>query len=172
VSHPLEEYVPRVYRFARRLTGDAHAAEDLTQETFLRAWRQRHRLRDPHAVRVWLFTIAANLWRDQLRRGHCRVAQAGSLTEEPPGPASPPDLQAVRQEEMRQVLCAMDALPLRQREALYLSACEGLSAAEVAGVLGTRADAVKANLSLARQKLRHQLRDIFEDLTCRRFRTP
>src|SRR3989304_8552329 len=61
----LEEHVPRVYRFALRLTGNRHEAEDLTQETFLRAWRHRRRLRDRSAARVWLFAIAANLWRDR-----------------------------------------------------------------------------------------------------------
>src|SRR5712692_4928022 len=82
VKNLLEEYVPRVYRFALRLTNDPHAAEDLTQETLLRAWRRRGLLRDPRAARVWLFRITANLWRDQLRRDRCRVARAGPLPED------------------------------------------------------------------------------------------
>ena len=49
MSKLLEEWVPRVYRFALRLCSDPHVAEDLTQETFLRAWQQRSRLRDEDA---------------------------------------------------------------------------------------------------------------------------
>jgi RNA polymerase sigma-70 factor (ECF subfamily) len=164
VKHLLEEHLPAVYRFARRLTHDAHAAEDLTQETFLRAWRKRQLLRDPRAARVWLFTIAANVWRDQVRRASPPAARPSSLVEDPPGPARSPDHQAERQEELARAREALDALPPRQREALYLSACEGLSPAEVAGVLGISPEAAKASVSLARKKLRQKLCDIFEDL--------
>ena len=57
----------------------------------------------------------------------------------------------------------MDALPERQRQVLYLSACEGLAAAEIAVVLSISNDAVKANLSLARKKIRQDLKDVYED---------
>src|SRR5205823_15077281 len=87
VSNSLEAWVPRVYRFALRLSNDPDAADDLTQETFLRAWRQRDRLRDQRAARVWLFRITANLWRDHLRRGRSPVARAGPLGGTEPAPA-------------------------------------------------------------------------------------
>ena len=58
----LEEWMPRIFRFALRLTSDLHKAEDLAQETMLRAWRQRKSLRDFQSSRVWLFRIATNLW--------------------------------------------------------------------------------------------------------------
>lgn len=164
VKELLEEYVPRVYRFALRLTRDAHAAEDLTQETLLRAWRRRELLRDPRAARVWLFRITANLWRDQLRRGQSLVARAAPLAEDPASAALTPDGQMEKQEDVCRALAALDALPPRQREVLYLSACEGLTTEEIAGVLGIRVEAVKANVCLARKKLRHQLKDLFESL--------
>ena len=159
----LQEYVPRVYRFALRLTHDPHAAEDLTQETFLRAWRRQGLLRHPEALRGWLFRIATNLWRDQLRRGQRRVAQAGPLPVDFAGSTPPPERSVEDQEDLRRALEAMEGLPGRQREVLYLCACEGLSAAEIAGVLGISNDAVKANLCLARKKLRQELRDLYED---------
>jgi RNA polymerase sigma-70 factor (ECF subfamily) len=163
VTNPLEEWVPRVYRFALRLSSDPHAAEDLTQETFLRAWRQRSRLRDARAARVWLFRITANLWRDQVRRGRSPVARPGPLGDAEPGREHPPEKLAAGREELGRALGAMTALPPRQREVLYLSACEGLSAAEVAEVLGISADAAKANLSLSRKAMRQQLQDLFPD---------
>jgi RNA polymerase sigma-70 factor (ECF subfamily) len=163
VSNLLEAWVPRVYRFALRLSNDPHAAEDLTQETFLRAWRQRERLRDPRAASVWLFRITANLWRDQLRRGRSPVARAGPLEGSEPASAQPPERLVAGQEELGRALGAMAALPPRQREVLHLSACEGLTPTEVADVLGISADAAKASLSLARKKMRELLQDLFPD---------
>ncbi len=154
--------MPRVYRFALRLTGDAHAAEDLTQEAFLRAWQRRHALRDPRALRCWLLRITANVWRDHLRRGRSPVARAGPLVERPESGQREPDQQAALQEDLARALDALDALPPRQREVLYLSACEELSAAEIADVLGSSPAAVKANLSLARKQVRQQLPDLFK----------
>ena len=165
MSDLLEAWVPRVYRFALRLSDDPHAAEDLTQETFLRAWRQRGRLRDARSARVWLFRITANLWRDRLRRGRSPVARAGPLADTEPARAPPPERLVAGQEELSRALEALAALPPRQREVLYLSACEGLTTGEVAEVLGISADAAKANLSLARKKMRQQLPDLFADPT-------
>ncbi|HWY88640.1 MAG TPA: RNA polymerase sigma factor [Gemmataceae bacterium] len=157
VSNLLEEWAPRVYRFALRLAGDPHVAEDLTQETFLRAWRQRSRLRDHRAGLVWLFKIAANVWRDQLRRGRCLVARAGSGAEEYPDPAQAPDDLVAGREEVGRALAELALLPARQREVLYLSACEGLASSAIGEILGISADAVKANLWLARKKMRERL---------------
>src|SRR4051794_10388202 len=57
----IEEHVGSIYRYALRLTCRPDLAEDLTQETLLRGWRSRHKLRDKRAARVWLFRIATSL---------------------------------------------------------------------------------------------------------------
>jgi RNA polymerase sigma-70 factor (ECF subfamily) len=163
VKNLLQEYVPRVYRFALRLTHDPHAAEDLTQETFLRAWRRRALLRHPDALRVWLFRIATNLWRDQLRRSKRPVSQAGPLPADFADGSPSPERSVEDQEDLRRAIEALEGLPERQREVVYLSACEGLSAAEISVVLGISNEAVKASLCLARKKLRQELRDLYED---------
>jgi RNA polymerase sigma-70 factor (ECF subfamily) len=157
VHERLEDWVPRVYRFALRLTADVNLAEDLTQETFLRAWRQRGSLREPQATRVWLFRITANLWRDRLRRGRSPIAQAGPLDGQQLCPMQLPEHAAANHEELAKALAAMDGLPPRQREVLYLCACEGMTPTEAAEVLQTSADAAKANLSLARKRIRELL---------------
>ena len=107
-------------------------AEDLTQETFLRAWRQCKRLRDERAVGVWLFRITTNLWRDQMRRQRSPVARADLLTGEELGRTQLAEQLAADRESLGRALEAMAALPPRQREVLYLSACENLSTAQVA----------------------------------------
>jgi RNA polymerase sigma-70 factor (ECF subfamily) len=154
----LPEYVPRVFRFALRLTCDAHTAEEIVQETFLRAWRRREHIRNPGATRVWLFRIAANVWRDVARRRRLPVESAGPLPEDAVGAGPSPDRIAADHEEVQRAIRSMDSLPARQRQVLYLSAIEELTHADIARVLGISADAVKANLSLARKAMRRSLR--------------
>ena len=159
----LEEHVPRVYRFALRLTGNPHQAEDLTQETFLRAWRGRKRLRDPGALRLWLFKIAVNLWRDRARRARRAPQPADSPIDGQVSPAASPHEQALRREEVARALAALDSLPPRQREVLYLHACESLSIAQIADVLEISHEAVKSSLCLARKRMRRRLGDLCPD---------
>jgi RNA polymerase sigma-70 factor (ECF subfamily) len=158
----LEEYAPRVYRFARRLTGDPHTAADIAQETLLRAWRRRGELRNESAARTWLFAIAANLWRDHLRRGQSAVARAGPITDKDRIQTRTPDQQAAASEEITQILLAMEALPSRQQQVLYLNACEDLSLTQIARVVGISQESAKANLFLARKKMREMFPDAFK----------
>ncbi|HEV3079427.1 MAG TPA: sigma-70 family RNA polymerase sigma factor [Gemmataceae bacterium] len=162
MSERLEEHLPGVYRFALRLTGNPHAAEDLTQEAFLRAWRQARQLRVPQAARAWLLRITMNVWRDQMRRGQSPVARAGPLGDYRSHREQQPDQQVAGQENIQRVLQALQSLPERQRQVLQLSVCDDLSAAEIADVLGTSSDAVKASLCVARKKLREQLHDLVD----------
>ncbi len=155
----MDEHVPRVYRFALRLTGNRQEAEDLTQETFLRAWRRRGDLLQPGAARVWLFAIAANLWRDRLRGRRRRPAPAEPLAEDHASAVASPDRDLIAREQLGRVLEAIDLLPARQREVLYLHACEGLALGEIAAVLAISPEAVKASLCQARKRLRRQFRE-------------
>ena len=156
----LEELVPHVWRFALQLTQDAHQADDLTQETMLRAWRHRRRLRDTRSAQPWLFNIAANLWRDEKRRERGNPKQVALVAEDQPVTSPTPDQQLVARENVKRALHAMEDLPARQREILYLYSCAGLSLAEIAGVLSISSDSVKASLSLARKKMRQNLQDL------------
>lgn len=151
----LAQHADRLYRFALRLTRDRAAAEDLAQDALLRAWRGRDRLRNPNAARAWLFQIVANLWRDRLRR---RSTTEEELIE-PAAVICPaePARGLEERELVEQALAALDGLPQRQREVLYLHACEGLSIAEVAEALESSPDAVKSSLCLARKRMRERL---------------
>lgn len=154
MSDGIADYVSRVYRFALRLTGDPHRAEDLTQETFLRAWRKRSSLRDPRATRTWLFRIAVNLWRDGLRNR--RDGDTEWLETEIPCTNLAPEQPLESREELRRVLDMLDNLPPRQREVLHLVAVEELSLAEVAEVLQINPGTAKVHLSLARKQMREK----------------
>lgn len=157
----IEEHVGSVYRYALRLAGRADLAEDLAQETFLRGWRNRRKLRDGRAARVWLLRIATNLWTDQLRRGKFRAVP---LESEPPCPRLLPREACDNRENVRLVLATMDELSPRQRQVLYLVTCESLAQAEVATILNISESAVKANLSLARQEMRRRLKNLYEEV--------
>src|SRR5207249_1890316 len=108
VSDFLRDWAPRIYRYALRLTGDAHAAEDLAQEALLRAWSRRSALRDERAARVWLFRIATNLWRDQLRRKASAVGRARALPDELVSAWPSPEALSEQKDELRRVLAAMN----------------------------------------------------------------
>jgi RNA polymerase sigma-70 factor (ECF subfamily) len=155
----LEQYVPRVYRFALRLARDPHQAEELTQETFLRAWRGRRRLRQPEAARTWLFRIAANLWRDHVRRAKRSPQKLEIAWDDRAGSQTGPEQGMIDEEDVQFALVALDSLPARQRQVLYLHACEEMSIAQIAEVLEITADAAKASLSLARKAMRRKLKD-------------
>lgn len=163
MSGLLEQHVAEVYRFALRLTRDCHRAEEIAQETFLRACRHHRRLREPKAARVWLLRIALNLWRDQLRQEKRRPQQVSSSLDEQCSPTTPPDREATDREDVQLAMEAMDWLPSRQREVLCLHACQQLSLAEIAEVLQLSPEAVKASLSLARKKMRRWLNDLCPD---------
>jgi RNA polymerase sigma-70 factor (ECF subfamily) len=150
-----------VYRYALRLARQPDLAEDLTQETILRGWRNRGKLRDPRVARVWLLRIATNIWTDQHRKGKFRAQQ---LKCDPPCPRLTPAAASDERDNVRLALAAMDELPPRQRQVIYLSTCEEMSAPEVAAVLGISLAAVKSNLSLARKELRRRLRDLYDEV--------
>jgi RNA polymerase sigma-70 factor, ECF subfamily len=164
VNETLEDHIASLYRFAMRLTRDSHDAEDLTQEAFLKAWRHRGQVRNPHATRVWLFRIAENLWRDRLRRKKRSEGKEVPFSE---------DLALVGRsrergtpegrEEAALVLRALDSLPPRQREVLYLHAFEGLSNEEIAEVTESHNGTVRTNLSIARKALREKLDRLLSD---------
>jgi RNA polymerase sigma-70 factor (ECF subfamily) len=157
----IEEHVGSVYRYALRLTGRPDQAEDLAQETMLRGWRGRQTLKDPRVTRVWLLRIATNVWNDELRRAKLRTQ---TLAEEPPCPRRLPTIATEERENVRMALAAMDELPPRQRQVLYLSTCEGLNNGEVAAILEMSDAAVKANLSLARKEMRRRLKDLYQEV--------
>ena len=144
-----EELLAATYRFARRLTGNAHAAEDLAHDVFVRVWARWLRPREPAALRVYLFRATVRRWSDLRRR-----KPMSAVAVEPAGHEPSPARHAAGREELAEVLAKLDELPEQQRLAVHLVAVEGLSLGEAAATLGSTPNAVKANLSVARSKLR------------------
>lgn len=148
-----EAYVPIVYQFARKLTNHESDALDVTQETLLRAFRARHRLRDRGALKVWLLRIAHNVWRDGLRSRRER----SELTEDLPADLPQPVQVAQARELELEIRRQWQTLPPRQRHVLHLHVNEQLSIDEICETLEMTRSNVKATLSIARKRIREAL---------------
>lgn len=149
-----------VYRYALRMVGDRQQAEDLAQETLLRGWRDRAKLREPAAARVWLLRIATNLHRDGLRVRR----PTATLAFEPICEAAGVEGRFEQRETVAAVVAALDELPERQRQVIHLITIEQLSHDAAAAVLEISGEALKASLSLARRTMRERLKAIYDEV--------
>ena len=147
----------RIYRYVLRMMRDAAEAEDLTQETFLRAYRRRDSLRDPLAARGWLYRIATHLCLDRLRQHKQHVSLDGEEGREPMVPliSTLPSLVEIteREETSRCVQRCLDFLPDDYRAVLLLHLAHKLTATEIANLLGLKLTTVKMRLHRARHSL-------------------
>jgi RNA polymerase sigma-70 factor (ECF subfamily) len=147
----VERYWDRLYRWLYHLTRDRHAAEDLTQETFLRALAAVKSFRPGSNFRAWVFRIGHNNFVNQKRAERRTKHQL-------PDDAAAPDVSAVEnntenREWVEAVARAVDDLPAEFRSALVLRAYEGMSFRQVAHVLKTTEETARWRVFKARQKL-------------------
>jgi RNA polymerase sigma factor (sigma-70 family) len=133
--------------FAARRIGDRGRAEEMAQEGFVRALRQR-----PANPRAWLYTVVANMIRDEGRRGAVRRRHLQVVREETSRPAEPPDESLDREQRARRVRAALATLSSRDRDALLLKE-EGCSYDEIAERLELSHGSVGTTLARARQRL-------------------
>ncbi len=141
-------YSQDVFRFAFWLSGDRSEAEDITSETFVRAWAGAEDLR-MSTVKAYLVAIARNLFLQQRRRSSRHRELDASLPDPSPGP----DWQIEQQDELRAVLARLQTLPEADRAALLMHAELELPYEEIARVLGLSVSAVKVRVHRARIKL-------------------
>jgi RNA polymerase sigma-70 factor (ECF subfamily) len=144
----IQATIPALRRYARALTLDTEAAEDLVQDTLVRALRSEH-LFHGGDIRSWLYTILTNLNRNRLRS----LARRPALT--PIEEADPPD--AGSENGGRDIERALASLVDEQRVALLLVVLEGLSYREVAEVQGVPIGTVMSRLARARAQIKAYL---------------
>ena len=164
----LMRYQPHLYRFGLRMCGNAEDAGDVAQESLISMARSLRDFRGDSSVSSWLYTIARRFCIKKRRRSKFAPAREESL--DTPGadaaqrladPAPSPEQTATNQELAAALTQAIDALDPSQREVLVLRDVEGLSAPEVAKILGMSADAVKSRLHRARIAVRQTLAPAF-----------
>jgi RNA polymerase sigma-70 factor (ECF subfamily) len=146
----------RVFRFVQRMLGDREEAMDLTQETFIRAYRALPAWRPQARFGTWLFQIAHNATLDVLRR-RARVEfvplDAGTPEQaafDPRDTAPLPQDRLADRQRIGLLEHALRALPAEQREILLLRELEDMSYAEIAATLGINEGTVKSRLARAR----------------------
>jgi RNA polymerase sigma-70 factor (ECF subfamily) len=163
----LERHAAAIFRFAFRMLGNEDDANDVAQETFVRLYRARASYHPGRRFSTWLYTIAANLARNQLRwrARHPAVAldapvsaTDASLADALPAAAPAPDAAVQAGERAAAVRAAVQRLPDDLREAIVLCEWEELPVAEAAALLRTTPKAVESRLYRARQLLRARLR--------------
>ncbi len=164
-----EEHGRHVFRFAYHLLGDADDADDVKQETFLRAFRARHGFRSDSSVRTWLFRICGNICRDRARARLRRPETLYDPVAAPEwlgdhGPASDPHEAAERGELAGLLRRALFGMPAHQREILILREVEEMSCEEIADVLGTTRIGVKLRLHRARGRLKERVQALSAEI--------
>jgi len=154
-----DRYGGMAYRLIRRMVRDEAIAQDLVQETFLRAWNRAAAFDSERgAAGPWLLTIARNRAIDYLRAQgrHNRGALEWNEAEHPALFADFPD-EALNLDLARQVKRALDQLGAQQREAIELAYFEGLSQSEIARRMGQPLGTVKTWTRRAMQQMRETL---------------
>lgn len=178
LAEAFEELAPTVSYFFSRRGFSPEDCRDLTQDTFLRAYRGMSRFRDEAGLKTWLLRIAANVWKNALRErqavkrsamqtvsleeiravarplSRVAVGGGGSGSEDPLG-------QTMRAETRRVLRAAVEELPPRMRRCVLLRIDRELKYREIATIMRVSEDTVKTQLHQARQRLKDGLGEYF-----------
>lgn len=141
-------YSPLVRRFALFLSGDPALADDITSETFVRAWTTPAAIRE-ETVKAYLFTIARNLYRDTLRRSRRHERLGDGVRDD----RTNVEQRVEDRSEIAVVVQQMQALPEMDRAALLMRAQEDMTYDAIARALGISLASVKVKIHRARLKL-------------------
>lgn len=155
----VEQHADSVYRLAYRLSGNQHDAEDLTQETFMRVFRNLKQYQ-PGTFEGWLHRITTNLFLDMARhRSKIRMEELPEDYERVPGPGPTPE-QAFSDTNLDPALQrALDELSPDFRVAVVLCDVVGMSYEEIAETLGVKMGTVRSRIHRGRAQLRESLEE-------------
>lgn len=141
--------IPPLRAFAISLAGDADRADDLVQETLVKAWSASASFKEGTSLRAWLFTILRNVFFSQYRKRRREVQDVDGLAAGRLVTAPTQDLHV----DLGDFRAALDRLPPDQREALILVGASGFSYEEAAEICGCAIGTVKSRVNRARGRL-------------------
>ena len=154
------EHLPALYGFAMTLTREQTAAEDLVQETYLRALRSFEKLMPDSNHKGWLFAIMRNIWLNEIRHAksgpHFVELDPENSVEKGSADNSrtSPHVIFMTKITRTEVRAAIESLPVQYREVVVLRDLEGFSYQEIAAILECPAGTVMSRLGRARERLR------------------
>ena len=157
-SEIFDRYSSRIYNFAYRFLRNSEAAEDATQEVFVKMLKHANQFHGDAKLSTWLFSITANWCRDYLRKADNKAKEAEEVLYAIPAPSElAPDRNLERRQDEQMIQKALSALTPEQREAILLSRYQGLSYAEIAQISGCSEGAVKTRVFRAMETLKKAL---------------
>jgi RNA polymerase sigma-70 factor, ECF subfamily len=156
------EHLDGLFSYAMTVTRNRTEAEDLVQETYVRAMNAIANLRPDSNLKAWLFTILRNVWLNQLRKRHggpqmVEIEGAEGIANSIVEPSKDSLELYISKVEAEQVQAAIQELPTESREVILLREYEDLSYLEIASVLDCPVGTVMSRLARARAKLRESL---------------
>lgn len=157
-------HLDTLYRTALRLTRDPAKAEDLVQDTYVRALRYQHSYRRGTNMKAWLFAIMRNLFWDRFRGGRPEALSLDgdgemSLYDTLPDSGAQPEADVLDRIATREVIDAVERLPELHREVVLLVDVEGFAYKDAAQVMGVPIGTVMSRLHRARRQLQRSLLD-------------
>jgi RNA polymerase sigma factor (sigma-70 family) len=157
-SEIYDRYSGRIYNFAFRFLKNSEAAEDATQEVFVKMLKHANQFHGDAKLSTWLFSITANWCRDYLRKADNKTKESDDVLLTLPTPSElAPDRNLERRQSEQRVRRALESLTPEQREAILLSRYQGLSYAEIAQIAGCSEGAVKTRVFRAMETLKKTL---------------
>lgn len=157
-SEIYDRYSTRIYNFAYRFLKNSEAAEDATQEVFVKMLKHASQFHGGAKLSTWLFSITANWCRDYLRKAENKSKEGDDVLVTLPAPAEfSPERSLEQREDEQRVRKALEKLSPDQREAILLSRYQGLSYAEIAQISGCSEGAVKTRVFRAMEVLKKAL---------------
>ncbi|HBM89979.1 MAG: RNA polymerase sigma factor [Parvibaculaceae bacterium] len=158
----VDDHLTHVLAVARRMLGDQAEAEDVAQDTFMRAWKAAGRWEPGRAkLSTWLHRIAMNQCLDRLRK---KKPEPLAPDFDAPSDRPDPEAELYQQQLGRRIDGAIQALPERQRAAIVLSHYQHLSNQEASEILGVSVEALESLLSRGRRALKQSLRPEWSEL--------
>jgi RNA polymerase sigma-70 factor (ECF subfamily) len=148
----------KLYRFALRITGNTHEAEDIVQEVLEKVWKtESSQSENVQNWEAWCMTLTRNRSLDKNRSRNVRRTQAIESTPDRPGQDANPEQALEGQDVVAHIRQLMQELPEKQRLVMHLRDLEEHSYEEIAEVLNISLDQVKVNLHRARKTIREKL---------------
>ncbi len=152
----MARYEKRIFSYVNSMVNNTDDARDITQKTFIKAFRKVSRLKDKARFRNWLYKIAVNQTRDFFRN---RWDEAPVEEHDIPSENPSPERSAINRDLLLKARRCIVSLPLRQREVLILKVFHGMTFPEIAELLGGKPETMRANFHFGMKTLRSRLRE-------------